>query len=315
MPELEGEYTVKGIKVKTVLTGFMEHTKNYTLAWTSKVTEIPEKIIYDLTKEYALGGPANLSWGLGGPDKWYHSDTTGRLGFILAGLTGNIGRVGGGTGQGTQHVTAWSAQLGGWELPPQFRPAEVETSLWTFARGSSSAKAFFFQGNVLHQFFPDNNKAKSWAKSLELIVAVDTVQNDSVNLADIVLPACSSFESEYDVAYLINERNHILLQQKVIDPLFESKSDFQIEKELAKGLGVDQYLPKTPEDFARAQLNSPDPSLKGITVESLKANKFVMRLNVPDEPFRDFMDHKFRTESGRLDRRVWDDRLLSFSKL
>ncbi|MEA5025805.1 Dimethyl sulfoxide reductase DmsA [bioreactor metagenome] len=304
LPALEGEYTVNGIQVKTVLTGFMEHVEEYTAKWASEVTEIPEPVIYELTKEYALGGPANIAWGQGGTDKYYHSDTTGRLGTILGGLTGNIGRIGGGVGQGVKHATSWSStvKLGAWPLPPEFSSAKIEVSTFSeFSTKPNSVRCLFLQGNPIHQLFPNYNQAKKWVKSLEFVVAVDNMQCDSVNFADIVLPACTPFESEYDTAYLESKRNHILLQQKVMEPLFESKSDFQIEKELAKRLGYEAYLPKTPEDYVRAQLSSPSPALKGITFEGLLANRCVMRLNVPDEPYRSNMDHKFTTPSGRLE--------------
>lgn len=302
-PELEGEYTANGIKVKTVLSAYIEHVKDYTPEWASKITEIPEKVIFELTKEYALGGPANIQWGMGGTDKWYHSDTMGRLATIMAGLTGNIGRVGGGVGQGTQHGTCWSmdVEFGGWELPPEFKAADLEGKFFEYVNKPNAVKAGVFQGNPIHQYFPDYNKAKEWFKGFEFIVAVDSHQCDTVNFADIVLPAGTCFESEYDIGYLITERNHVLLQEKVIEPLFESKSDFQIEKELAELMGFAQYMPESPEEFVRAQLNSPDPSLQGITVESLRANKCVMRLNVPNEPYRAFMDHQFYTESGKLE--------------
>ena len=304
-PELEGEYIVDGIRVKTVLTAFIEHTKQYTVAWAAQVTEIPEKVIYDLTKEYALGGPASLQWGVGGPDKWYNSDTTGRLGTMLGGLTGNIGRVGGGVGRGTNHLASWSfnVQMGmpGWPLPSEFKPAPAEVSFSEYASGKTSVRAYFFQGNQIHQFFPDMNQTVEWVKSLEFIVGVDSQQCDSINYADIVLPACSSFESEYDIAYLAVERNHVLLQQKVIEPLFESKSDFQIELELAKRWGLDQYLPKTPADLAKAQLKGANPALQGITLEKLLASKCVMRLNVPDEPYVGNLDHVFATESTKIE--------------
>jgi molybdopterin-containing oxidoreductase family molybdopterin binding subunit len=303
-PALEGEYTVNGIKVKTVLTGFKEHVREYTAKWAAEVTEIPENVIYDLTKEYALGGPANLAWGQGGTDKYYHSDTTGRLGAMLGGLTGNIGSVGGGVGHGVKHAAAWSneVKLGPWPLPPEFKPSKIEVSTFSeFPSKPNSVKCLFFQGNPIHQFFSNYNQAKKWIKSLEFIVAVDNQQCDSVNMADIVLPACTIFESEYDFGYIENKRNHILLQQKVIEPLFESKTDFQIERELAKRLGYEAYLPKNLDDYVNALLKSPSPGLKGITLEGLKANRCLMRLNVPNEPYRSNMDRKFRTKSGRIE--------------
>ena len=305
-PALEGEYTVNGVTVKTVLTGFIEHVKDYTPAWASKVTEIPEQVITDLTKEYALGGPAAIQWGVGGPDKWYNSDTTGRLGTMVAGLTGNIGRVGGGTGRATNHMTNFAHfaafSMPPWPLPPQFKnaPAEV-TSHPDYLTKPNSIKGYFFQGNTLKQYLTNMNQTIKWVKSLEFIVGVDNQHCDSINYADIVLPACSFLESEYDIAYLTADRNHVLMQQKVLEPLFESKSDFQIEKEIAKRMGLDQYLPKTPEDYNRNSINSPDPMFKGITIEGLKANKCILRLNVPNTPFVGYLDHKFGTPSGKIE--------------
>ncbi len=89
----------------------------------------------------------------------------------------------------------------------------------------------------------------------------------------------------------------------IADKLTEikGKSDFQIEKELAQKLGLDQYLPETPEDYVRALLNSPDPALQGITVEALKANQCIMRLNVPDQPYVAYLDRVFGTESTKLE--------------
>ena len=66
--------------------------------------------------------------------------------------------------------------------------------------------------------------------------------------ADIILPACTNFErwdiSEFAncggyIQHSFNQCNHrvILMQHKCIEPLGESKSDFQIFLELAKRLG------------------------------------------------------------------------------
>lgn len=300
-PELEGSFSVNGINVKTVLTGFTEHTKDNTPAWASAITDVPEQVIYDLTKEYALGGPACIQWGLGALDKYYHTDTTGRLGAMLAALTGNIGRAGGGIGPGKSHKAAWAAKLGAWSLPANFKLTGAEGHMCDYQDTPNSVKSLFMLGNVLHQSFPNYNRTVEWAKSLDFIAAVEFLHSDSINYADIVLPACSVYESEYDIGVIATEKSHILLQQKVIDPLFESKSDFQIEKELAQRFGVDQYLPETPEDYTRALLNSSEPVMQGITVENLLANNCVMRVNAPNKPYVGYADLKFGTESTKAE--------------
>lgn len=299
--KLDGEFTVNGVKVKTVFTSLKENQKQYTLKWAAEKTEIPEDIIYGLTKDYATRGPAVLGWGFGGGDKWMNADVTGHAGAILGALTGNIGRVGGAVGNALYHGTSWSAKLGTWELPEQFKAAPLEMTTQDMREKPNSVKAVINLGNTLQQHFANLSKTIEWINKLDFIVTIDPFHNPSVDFSDIVLPACTSFEGEYDIKNMQVNRSHVLLAQKVIEPLHESKSDFQIEKELAAKLGLDQYLPKTPEEYHKARLNSDDPALKGITIETLKKNNFIMRLNVPDEPYRGYMDQVYETPSKKLE--------------
>ncbi|TDA70260.1 MAG: twin-arginine translocation signal domain-containing protein [Clostridia bacterium] len=300
-PALEGSFTTDGIQVKTVFTLLKETARQYTPAWAAETTKIPEQVIRDLTREYALGGPAVLGFGYAGTDKWYHADTFGRLAAILGVLTGNIGRVGGGVGGISHHITAWNALLAPWPLPPQFQPAPREIPFAEMPFKPNSVRAFIIQGNILQQHLASLDHTIEWIKKLELVVVIDPFFNPSSLWADYLLPACTCFESEYEVNNLQINRSHVLLQGKVIAPLFQAKTDFQIQKELAERLGLSQYLPKTPEELQRVRLASGDPALEGITVEALKANNYVMRLKVPEEPYRGYRDHKFPTPTGKLE--------------
>ena len=311
MPELEGDFSAGGVKLQTVFAAFRDHTKENTPAWAAKITEVPENVIRDLAKQYATSGPAVIAWGWGGPDKWYSADGLGRAAGILAALTGNIGRVGGGVGSANHHLAAWYAATANWPIPAQFVPAVPEMPAMEFPQKPNSVKAVLVQGNALNQWFANANRTAEWLKKLDLIVVIDIFQNDSVNFADIVLPTCTNFECEYEINNLGMRRSHMMLQQKVIEPLFESKSDFQIEKELAMKLGLDSYLPKTPEDMQKVRLASPDPALKGITVETLMANRCIMRLNVPDAPFRGNMNQVYATPTKKLE--LYSEKLLEFN--
>jgi anaerobic selenocysteine-containing dehydrogenase len=299
--QLEGEFTVNGVKVKTVFTSLKENQKPYTLKWAADTTEIDENTIYELTKDYATRGPAVLGWGFGGGDKWANADITGHTGAILGALTGNIGRKGGAVGNALYHGTSWGATLGTWELPPQFKPTPLEMTTPDMREKPNSVKAVINLGNTLQQHFANLSKTVEWINTLDFVVTIDPFHNPSVNFSDIVLPACTSFESEYEIVNMQVNRSHVLLSQKVIEPLHESKSDFQIEKELAEKLGYAQYLPKTPEDYQRARLNSDDPALKGITIESLIKNNFIERLKVSEEPYRGFMDQVYKTPSKKME--------------
>lgn len=310
-PELEGDFAVGDVKLQTVFAALREHTRQNTPAWAAPITEIPEPVILELAKQYATAGPAVIAWGWGGPDKWYHADSLGRAGGILAALTGNIGRVGGGVGAANHHMPAWAAPLRPWPLPAAFVPAKPEMPATDFPQKPNSVRAAVIQGNALSQWFANSSRVEAWIDKLELVVVVEIFHNDSVNYADIVLPTCTNFESEYEVSNLQIRRNHIMLQQKVIAPLFESKSDFQIEKELAGKLGLGQHLPKDPAAFQAKRLENPAPPLKGITVESLKAHRYIQRLNAPQQPFRGNMDQVYATPTKKLE--LYSETLLEFN--
>ena len=78
--------------------------------------------------------------------------------------------------------------------------------------------------------------------------------------ADIILPACTNFErwdiSEFAncsglIPHNYNECNHrvIVMQHKCIEPLGESKSDFQIFLEISKRLGLSPYFSEGATEF------------------------------------------------------------------
>lgn len=300
-PALEGEFTVDGVKVRTVFTALKENQKQYTLSWTAEKTDVAEDVIYELAKDYATRGPAVLGWGFGGADKWTNADVVGHAGAILGTLTGNFGRVGGAVGNALYHGTSWGASLNSWPLPEEFQGAPLEMITPDMRVKENNVKAVINIGNTLQQHFANLSKTEEWINKLDFIVTIDPFHNPSVDYSDIVLPASTPFESEYDIMNMQINRSHVLLSQKVIEPLHESKSDFQIEKELLAKFGLDKYLPETPEDLQRTRLDSGDPALKGITLDTLQENNFIMRLNVPNEPYRGFMDQKYLTPTTKLE--------------
>lgn len=304
-PSLEGEFTVDGIKVKTAFTILKENQKQYTLSWASEKTEIEDDVIYELTKEYATRGPAVLCWGYGSPlDKLGISDIVGHAGALLGALTGNIGRIGGAVGNVSHHHSSWGAELNSWEYPegPKGIPLDpMVMPISDLREKENPIKAVINIGNTFQQHFANLVKTEEWIDQLDFVVTIDPFHCTSVDYADIVLPASTSFESEYDIMNMQINRSHVLLAEKQLEPLFESKSDFQIEKELLAQFGLDKYHPETPEQWIEKKLESDDPALEGITLETLKENHFIMRVNAPDEPYRAHMDQKYDTPTTKIE--------------
>ena len=99
-PALEGEWRVKTnegeVVVQPVFAQLKEQlNRDYTPEKISAITGIQATVIREITREYAKTKPAMIVQGLA-MVKFYHSDLMGRAMILLAALTGNVGRVGGG---------------------------------------------------------------------------------------------------------------------------------------------------------------------------------------------------------------------------
>ena len=106
----------------------------------------------------------------------------------------------------------------------------------------------------------------------------DIYHSSVVDYVDLVLPVCSKFECADSVGGVKNANGYILENQKVLDPLFDSKSDFYIEKGIAEAMGLGDLYPENGEEYARAILTTDDPSCEGITLEALNRENGACKL-------------------------------------
>ena len=299
VPALEGSYTYNGQRVKTVFQQLKENSAQYTLDWTADKTGLEADRIKQMTEEYATNQPSVLSMGWGGPDKWYNADVTGHAAIILAALIGSIGDPnGGGAGGYPQFLLTYGAELAEWPVPDDWGPSDGTEGNYERRDEEAGVHALVALGDTLlmHYATPTDGGV---GEGPDFIMVCDIYHTMSVDYADIVLPSCSKFELNEDVGSIHIARDYVELQEKVIDPLFESKPDYEIELGLAKAFGVDQYLPQTREELDSYELeNSEDPGVAGITVETLKANNGIQRLDVPTEPLILFETSSIRPHPG-----------------
>ncbi|MEG0295338.1 MAG: molybdopterin-dependent oxidoreductase [Clostridium sp.] len=131
-------------------------------------------------------------------------------------------------------------------------------------------------------------------KDLFTIVA-DLFHTDTVDYADIVLPATSFFEHEdMNQDYLAW---YIRYNGPAIAPLGECKSNFDIFKDLAREMGfTDKEFDVTTADIIEETLANASDIYGGINYEQLK-EKHWHKLT-PPVPFGDM---KFPTESGKIE--------------
>lgn len=312
-PVLEGSFTADGVSCATVFTLMKQQQAAYTPAWAEGVTSVPADTIAKLAREYAKG-PACLALGWGGNDKMGNADIAGHAAALLAALTGNISKVGAGVGVFVGGIwNGYSGALGAWPLPEDMKPAESEMAIFDMRDNKTNVRAAIFCGDVIQQHIANLSKTEEWARSLDLIVTIDPYFTEGAKWADIILPACSRFENDAEVGSVKVGYNNIVLQNKVIDPLFEAKTDFWIGKEIAKRFGVDHHLPATPEEWVSTVLStSKDPSIAALTIDKINDAQGVYPLAGIEEPRREFMDFAYATPSARLD--VYYDNLASYGQ-
>ena len=118
--------------------------------------------------------------------------------------------------------------------------------------GCSKIHMFWRYGGTFMGTMLDSNK---WIKmyqspELEFVVNQDIHYHGEARMADVVLPACTNLE-RYDIGEMGNSGNGgycshsqadnswqiIVFQDKAIEPLWESRSDYWIFSEMAKKLG------------------------------------------------------------------------------
>ena len=119
------------------------------------------------------------------------------------------------------------------------------------APGHSPVKLYYKYGGSHFGTMTDTNRYVRMYRTdkLECVVNQSIWLEGEAKFADIILPACTNFE-RWDISEFANCSGYIhhsftqcnhrvaVLQHKCIEPLGESKSDFQIFLDLAKRLGV-----------------------------------------------------------------------------
>ncbi|MDR1422543.1 MAG: molybdopterin-dependent oxidoreductase, partial [Coriobacteriales bacterium] len=310
---LEGTHTIDGQEYKTVFTLVKENHAEYSIDWAAETTGIDASRIADLAMQYALKGPSCLTYGMGGVDKFYNAETLGHAMAVAAGLTGNIGKPGGSMGLFSGYANEWYATLGGWPLPEEMNPSPAIDNFVDLPYQENKVHAILTFGDKLFQWFANMNEARKWWTSLDFILYCDIYHSESADWADIILPACTKFEELEEIGGLRQAFGYYRLQEKVLDPLFDSKPDFWIEREIAKLWHLEDHLPATPADYVRAQLTNPTESfLEGVTLEKIRANQNVLPFPNCEGVRVAFEDHVFSTGSGRLE--VYYPSLLSFGR-
>jgi anaerobic dimethyl sulfoxide reductase subunit A len=298
-----------------------------TPAWAASITGVPAEIIVQLARDYATAKPACLLPGLG-PQRTGNGEQTVRTLAMLTCLTGNVGIPGGGAA-GTGAVRAHFHQ--GYPVPANPYPGMIPSFLWTRAvehgidmspeadglqgvkRLSSNIKMLInFAGNTLVNQHSDINNTIRILKDTsmcEFILCSDVFMTPSARFADILLPASSFFEDE-NIAPPWDFGDYLLFNNKVADPVFESRSEYAFLEALAQRLGLWEAWSggyTTYSQWLEAIYNScreKEPELPEYAVFKCEGGyhyKPGKSYIAYQEQIQDFAHHPFATPSGKIE--------------
>jgi anaerobic dimethyl sulfoxide reductase subunit A len=299
--------------------------------WAESITEVPAGTITRIAREYATIKPGVLYQGYGMQRRAYGEQVV-RAGCVLAAITGNVGIPGGwASGLGTQ------APDGGplWTVFPTGEnpvKASIPVFLWSEAvlRGHEMTSAqgvigaaqlktdikliYAVATNCLINQHADINRSAGILKDeskVEFFIVQDNFLTSTAKFADIVLPACTQFET-WGVEDGWKYGDEVILQPKLIEPLDGCKSDYRICADLAEHLGFGEAYTEGRDERGWVEwcldrfreTRFPDlPSLDTFIEQNLGAySKPVLQPAVAFADFRgDPEKYPLKTPSGKIE--------------
>ncbi|MFE4130747.1 molybdopterin oxidoreductase family protein [Peribacillus sp. YIM B13482] len=291
------EYTVGAAELR-------EHVRQYEPATVSAITGVPIDDLYELARMYGTTTPSFVRIGNG----LQHHDNGGmavRTIACLPALTGQWMVEGGGAIKGNSGYLAFNTNA-------LRRPDLLNNKATRTINMNQIGQALLEKDNPIRSMFvygsnpalvaPNANKVKQGLMRENLFTVVhDLFLTETAMYADLVLPATSSYETED--FYNSYWHNYVQIQKPVVNTYGESKSNVELFKLLAVGMGFEeQAFRDSEEEMIRQALDFPDnPHLDGITYDSLSRNQFVKA------KMRRIFPGKLPTPSGKIE--LYSDRM------
>ncbi|WP_400164713.1 molybdopterin-containing oxidoreductase family protein [Brevibacillus sp. TJ4] len=275
-----------------------EHVRAYDPATVSAITGVPAGDIVKLARLYGETSPSFIRIGNG----LQHHDNGGmciRTIACLPAITGQWLVKGGGALKGNSAYLLYNKpalQRPDVLADPATRSINMNQLGQALTELDPPVLSLFVYNCNPALVAPEGNKVRSGLAREDLFTVVhDLFATETAQYADIVLPATSSFENT-DL-YTSYWHLYMQLQQPVIAPYGESKSNVEVFRLLAKAMGfTDPMFADSDEELIRQALDHPqNPYIQDISYETLAANHFAKaRVTTP------FIEN-LPTPSGRIE--------------
>ncbi|WJH27391.1 molybdopterin oxidoreductase family protein [Paenibacillus sp. CC-CFT742] len=254
-----------------------DHVRNYTPERVARITGVPEANIVKLAELYGNAQAAHIHIGNG----LQHHDNGGmnvRSIACLPAITGQWLKRGGGAVRTNSYASTNSDALERPELRsnPEARVVNMNRIGEALLEDQQPIRALMVYCSNPLVVAPDTERVeRGFAREDLFTVVHDLFMTDTAKYADIVLPAKSSFEAT-DL-YTSYWHQYVHLQEPVIAPMGESKSNVELFSLLGQAMGYDpEIFGETPEQMiADALADTGNPYMNGVTLEALQEHRFV----------------------------------------
>ncbi|MFC1823714.1 molybdopterin-dependent oxidoreductase [Thermodesulfobacteriota bacterium] len=286
-PVLKGSFQVNGTACRTAFQVLADTAAQYPLDQVSETTEVPPDAIERVAIGYATEKPAVFyrGWGM---QRTFYGELAWRAATIMAAITGNIKL------DGYRNFMLNRREFSKVPNRKFKRLALLQMYETILTQKPYPVKALWIAANNFINQIPDFNKVvNEFIPRLDFIVTVDHFMTTSAEYSDLVLPAASFYESADLLPPFDTVNPFMQIQQKVIEPQYESMSHVDIVNNVGAKMGFEEHFCRSAEEYMELLLSSEHPSVKGITLEKLKETP--VELPEYDVPVL------FNTPSGRIE--------------
>jgi formate dehydrogenase alpha subunit len=268
-----------------------------------EITGVPAAQIVEAARTYAGAASGSIVYSMGITQHTTGVDNVRTL-ANLAMLTGNIGRTGTGVNplrgqnnvQGACDMGALPNVYSGYQRVADPEARKRFAAAWgvpslpdrpgltvveaTEAAAEGHVKAMYIVGENPMVADPDLRKTEKGLRSLELLVVQDIFLTETAKLAHVVLAGASFAEKD---GTFTNTERRVQRVRKAIEPVGDSRADWQILCDLADRLGYEGMNFASPEKIFD-EMAALTPSYRGMSYPRLEPWGLVWPCPTSDHP-------------------------------
>ncbi|HWR40782.1 MAG TPA: formate dehydrogenase subunit alpha [Patescibacteria group bacterium] len=306
--------------INTNTTGFdkmAEVIEKYTPEYVEAITGVPKHLLFEASKMYATAERASIFYTLGITEHTCGTDNVMSL-ANLAMLTGNVGKLFSGVNpmrgqnnvQGACDMGALPNVYSGYQPVTNTAAAEKFEKAWGAkmstqvglmmpdmfdAAIAGNLKAMYVMGEDPIRSDGDAHHVRKGFEHLEFLVVQNIFKTETGNLADVILPAASFAEKD---GTFTNCERRVQLVRQAIDPIANSRADWQIIRDLSNKMGY--AMSYTHPREIMDEMASLSPMFAGLSFDRVAENGLQWPVPTKEHPGSKFLhiDGKFTCGLG-----------------